>query len=60
VSGYVVGADIGSSALKAALLHPDLGVAAVAEHAYPMHRPQRDWAENDPEDWYLALAAVIP
>ena len=50
MSGYVVGADIGSSALKAALLHPDLGVAAVAEHTYPMHRPQRDWAENDPED----------
>jgi len=33
VTGYVVGADIGSSALKAALLRPDLGVAAVAEHA---------------------------
>jgi xylulokinase len=59
MSGYVVGADVGSSALKAALVHPDRGVVAVAEHTYPMHRPHRDWAENDPEDWYLALAAAV-
>jgi xylulokinase len=60
VSGYVVGADVGSSALKAALVHPDRGVVAVAEHTYPMHRPHRGWAENDPEDWYQALAAAVP
>ena len=24
-----------------------------------MHRPHKDWAENDPEDWYLALAAAV-
>ena len=59
MSGYVVGADVGSSALKAALVHPDRGVVAVAEHTYLMHRPHKDWAENDPEDWYLALAAAV-
>lgn len=56
----MVGADVGSSALKAALVHPDRGVVAVAEHTYPMHRPHRGWAENDPEDWYQALAAAVP
>jgi xylulokinase len=60
MSSYVVGADIGSSALKAALVHPDRGVVAVAEHTYPMHRPHRDWAENDPDDWYRALAKAVP
>ena len=60
MSGYVVGADIGSSALKAALVHPDRGVVAVAEHTYPMHRPHRDWAENDPDDWFRALARAVP
>jgi xylulokinase len=59
MSGYVVGADVGSSALKAALVHPDRGVVAVAEHTYPMHRPHRGWAENDPEDWYRALTAAV-
>ena len=58
--GYVVGADIGSSGLKAVLVHPDRGVVAVAEHGYPMHRPHPGWAENDPDDWYRALARAVP
>jgi xylulokinase len=57
---YVVGADIGSSGLKAVLVHPDRGVVAVAEHGYPMHRPRRGWAENDPDDWFRALARAVP
>jgi xylulokinase len=57
---YVIGADVGSSALKAALVHPDQGVVAVAERTYPMHRPRPGWAENDPQDWFRALAAALP
>ena len=57
---YVIGADVGSSGLKAALVHPDQGVVAVAEQAYPMHRPHPGWAENDPDDWFRALAAAVP
>jgi xylulokinase len=60
VRRYVIGADVGSSALKAALVHPDQGVVAVAERTYPMHRPHPGWAENDPEDWFRALATAIP
>ena len=60
MNGYVVGADIGSSGLKAVLVHPDRGVVAVAEHGYPTHRPRRGWAENDPDDWYRALARAVP
>jgi xylulokinase len=59
-AGYVIGADVGTSALKAALVHPDRGVVAVAEHTYPMHRPRLGWAENDPEDWFRALARAVP
>ena len=60
MSGYLLGADVGTSALKAALVHPEHGVVAVAERAYPMHRPHPRWAENDPEDWYAALVAAVP
>ncbi|RLV49734.1 hypothetical protein D9V37_07425 [Nocardioides mangrovicus] len=59
MSGYVVGADVGSSALKASLVHSDRGVVAVAERNYPMHRPHRGWAENSPHDWYDALASAV-
>jgi xylulokinase len=60
MSGYVVGADVGSSCLKAALVHPERGVVAIAERTYPMHRPHPGWAENDAEDWYQALAKAVP
>lgn len=60
MSPYLIGADVGSSALKAALVHPDRGVVAIAEHSYPMHRPHPEWAQNDPDDWYRALAKAIP
>ena len=57
---WLIGADVGSSCLKAALVHPERGVVAVAERSYPMHRPHPGWAENDPEDWYQALAHAVP
>lgn len=56
----LIGADIGSSALKAVMVSPDGEVLGVAEHAYPMHRPHPGWAENDPDDWLRALAVVVP
>src|SRR5690348_10131580 len=56
---YAVGADVGTSALKAALIDPGRGVIATAEHGYPMHHPHPGWVENDPEDWYRALAAAV-
>lgn len=59
-TGYVVGADVGTSALKAVLVHAERGVVAVAEHAYPMDRPEPGWAQNDPGDWYRALARAVP
>jgi xylulokinase len=60
MSAYVIGADVGSSCLKAALVHPERGVVAIAERMYPMHRPHPGWAENDAEDWYQALAKAVP
>ncbi|MEI6230391.1 MAG: FGGY family carbohydrate kinase [Actinomycetes bacterium] len=59
MTAYVVGADVGSSCLKAALVHPERGVVAIAEHAYPMHRPEPGWAQNDADDWYQALSRAV-
>jgi xylulokinase len=60
MSAYVIGADVGSSCLKAALIHPERGVVAIAEHTYPMHRPHPGWAQNDAADWYDALRTAVP
>ncbi|MDQ8706103.1 FGGY family carbohydrate kinase [Streptomyces sp. LHD-70] len=57
---WLIGADVGSSCLKAALVHPERGVVAISEQFYPMHRPHPGWAQNDPEDWYQALALAVP
>ncbi|MFF8927176.1 FGGY-family carbohydrate kinase [Streptomyces longwoodensis] len=57
---WLIGADVGSSCLKAAAVHPEQGVVAISEEYYPMHRPHPGWAQNDPEDWYQALALAVP
>ena len=59
MGSLLIGADIGSSALKAVLVDPAVGVLAVAERPYRMHRPHPGWAENDPVDWFDALVASV-
>ena len=59
MSGLVIGADVGSSALKAAIVCADRGVLAVDERPYPMLRPYPGWAENDAEDWWRALVTAV-
>ncbi len=59
MTAYLIGADLGTSALKAVLVHPRQGVLAVAECAYPMYHPRPGWSENDPEDWYRSLIEAV-
>lgn len=59
MGSLLIGADIGSSALKAVLVDPAAGVLAVAEQPYRMHRPHPGWAENDPADWFDAVVAAV-
>lgn len=53
---YFIGYDIGSSAVKAALLYADTGkcVAAAVSPAREMaiQVPHANWAEQDPESWW--------
>jgi xylulokinase len=59
VTDYLIGIDLGSSGLKGVLGHPRRGVVAITERGYPMHRPHPGWAENDPEDWFGAVAWAV-
>jgi xylulokinase len=56
---YLIGYDIGSSSIKAALVEVSsgatLGVVQHPEQEMPISSPEPDWAEQDPEDWWKAV-----
>ncbi len=54
----MLGFDVGTSGLKAALLHSSGEVIAEASEEYPTYHPHPNWAEQDPEDWWHALCAA--
>ena len=55
---YLLGIDVGTSALKAALFTPDGRAAAQASRGYATRHPQPGWAEQDPADWWAAACAA--
>ena len=59
VSEMLVGLDIGTSAVKGIAIDHDGRVAAIAEASYPLSTPQPGWAEQDPQDWWVATQAVL-
>ncbi|MCB0564222.1 MAG: carbohydrate kinase [Phaeodactylibacter sp.] len=53
---YLLGYDIGSSSVKAAIVEVDsgqtVGVVKYPETEMAIHAPHPDWAEQDPDDWW--------
>ncbi|MBS3812954.1 xylulokinase [Candidatus Bipolaricaulota bacterium] len=55
MSTYLLGLDLGTSAAKAVLLDSDGKVVNTGKASYPLSRPRKGWAEQDPEDWWGGL-----
>jgi len=55
----VLGVDVGTTSVKAVLLGEGGEVLAEAEHPHPLHSPHPGFAEEDPEDWWRGLKAVV-
>jgi xylulokinase len=57
--GALIGIDIGTTAVKGGLF--DLKGAVIAYHSvpYPTARPEAGRVEQDPEDWVLAIDAIL-
>lgn len=54
-----VGVDLGTSSLKAVAVAADGAVLASTRADYPTARPEPDAAEQDPQDWWLALDRAV-
>jgi xylulokinase len=51
--------DIGTSACKVCLWDARGTLLSSSDEGYPIHHPQPDWAEQDPEDWWRASVAAV-
>ncbi len=56
---YLLGIDIGSSGMKLALARTDGEIVASATGSYSTYYPRQGWAEQNPNDWWLAICQQI-
>lgn len=54
----LLGVDIGTTGLKAALVNGDGRVLAEAGREYPTQHPHPGWAEQDPDGWWRAMVSA--
>ncbi|MDX6437508.1 MAG: xylulokinase [Gaiellaceae bacterium] len=59
MTAALVGIDVGTSGVKALALTPEGEIVGRAEREYPLSIPRPGWAEQDPEDWWLATEAAL-
>ncbi len=56
---YVIGIDLGTSAVKALLVEKSGKVAAEATRSYPLLHKHAGWSEQNPDDWAEATMDAI-
>lgn len=56
---YILGLDVGTSAVKALLMDQNGEIVAENNMSYPLSTPKSGWAEQNPEDWWQASQRVI-
>ncbi|HET9720331.1 MAG TPA: FGGY family carbohydrate kinase [Solirubrobacteraceae bacterium] len=55
----LLGIDIGSSAVKAALVEPETGVIAFEQSQVALHSPRPGWAEADTAEWWTGVCRSV-
>ncbi|MDZ4766920.1 MAG: FGGY family carbohydrate kinase [Chloroflexota bacterium] len=55
----LLGIDIGTTAVKAALFTRDGALQAVGSHDHPIYYVRPGWVEQNPNDWWTATCAAI-
>jgi xylulokinase len=59
VSGFCLGIDIGTSAVKALALSGSGDVLASSRQSYPTKVPATNWAEQAPDDWWRSTGLAV-
>jgi xylulokinase len=54
-----LGADIGTASAKCLAVDGEGNILAAAQQPYGMSHPHQGWAEQDPEDYWRGLVAVV-
>ena len=55
----MLGIDLGTGSVKAAVLSDDGVVLGKASRAYAVRAPRPGWAESDPAEWLKATVDVV-
>ena len=56
---YVIGIDIGTTGTKSALFNSNGNLLDSEYISYPVTYPFKNWAEQNPENWWNALASTV-
>lgn len=56
---HIITIDVGTSSTKTALWNDNGSVVSEATQSYPLHRPERLWAEIDANVWWRAICATV-
>lgn len=56
---YLIGIDLGTSAVKAARLDTDGNILDAGAAEYPLYQPQNGYAEQNPDDWWNAVKPLL-
>lgn len=56
---YVIGADLGTSALKLLLVDRCGEIVKTVSKSYPVQYPQAGWSEQNPEEWWAAFVSGV-
>lgn len=56
---FVIGIDLGTSAIKALLVNQRGEVLAEVSKEYPLYQPQSGYSEQNPEDWVKQTVAAL-
>ena len=55
MAGYLLGIDLGAGSLKATIIDAGGRVAGEASAPVTTRVPHPGWAEQDPNEWFMAL-----
>lgn len=59
MNSAIIGIDIGTTNVKAALFDMQGNLLCNASYPYPTTRPKPGWAEQQPEDWYGSVVQSL-